>query len=101
MTINLNDILEEYDRHVISYAKKINKKDYEDRKNFWSALMKYQCKQPTRFPQEELFRSLDDYFRRKNILPREEIKKHLNCNIEFTGVETGQSFYFNANAKIE
>lgn len=31
----------------------------------------------------------------------EEIKKHINCNIEFTGVETGQSFYFNINKVIQ
>lgn len=31
----------------------------------------------------------------------EEIKKHVECSIEFTGEETGQSFYFNPKATFE
>lgn len=58
-----------------------SKKDYEDRKNFLAALMKYQCKQLTRFPQIELFKTLDEYFRRKGIITRDEIKEQtLNEN---------------------
>lgn len=51
------------------------KKEYEDRKNFWIALMKYQCKQQTRFPEKKMFQSLDKYFQRKGIQSREEIRQ--------------------------
>jgi hypothetical protein len=55
-------------------VKAISKSDYEERKNFMTALHKYECKQMTRFS-KKLYKDLDNYFSKEGLPIGDEIKK--------------------------
>ena len=72
----------------------LTKNDHEERKNFITALSKYQCKQPTHF-HRTLFLELDQYFQSKGLPIGAEVK-NLPSNQNGTRGKTTRTMLLNA-----